>query len=304
MTRHDMTRDRWDEQTYYSLAESSEKSHRKLCKLVSQYDEVLEVSVSEVLHRALIAGIGERQEGNTPHPTAPSTEIPSLGSMFSVVKKVDSAADFVDDDDADTGIGDMPPLAEGAFPDATAAPAATATSTPAKPKPKRLTSKSTPAPGNSLEVLDACLPEEPQNVSGDVSGGTTDVDMSPWLKQALFTTSTGAGAQSSSEAVVPLTARLVPLAQRMRSLLRKGVYARRRAGKSVGVGTGGGGWADGGRPAGFVGAGLAEELCLAVFGRIQALRAQGVGKQVCGCVCWFFIHIHTCVDVGVCLYKV
>ncbi|CAN0235484.1 unnamed protein product, partial [Hapterophycus canaliculatus] len=48
---------RWDEQTYYSLAESSEKSHRKLSKLVSQYDEVLEVSVSEVLHRAFIAGI-------------------------------------------------------------------------------------------------------------------------------------------------------------------------------------------------------------------------------------------------------
>lgn len=35
---------RWDEQTYYSLAESSDKSHRKLTKLVAQYDEVLEVS--------------------------------------------------------------------------------------------------------------------------------------------------------------------------------------------------------------------------------------------------------------------
>lgn len=64
----------------------------------------------------------------------------------------------------------------------------------------------------------------------------------------------------------------------MRSLLRRGVYAGKRsrggrAGESCG-------WADGGRPLGFVGAGLAEELCLAVFGRIQALRATGVGKQV------------------------
>lgn len=57
---------------------------------MSQYDEVLEVSVSEVLHRALIAGIGERQEGNAPNPTAPCTEIPSIGTMFSAVKKVRS----------------------------------------------------------------------------------------------------------------------------------------------------------------------------------------------------------------------
>lgn len=83
-----LTSSRWDEQTYYSLAESSEKSHRKLAKLVSQYDEVLEVSVSEVLHRTLVAGIGERKEGNAPNPTAPSTEIPGLDSMFPVVKKV------------------------------------------------------------------------------------------------------------------------------------------------------------------------------------------------------------------------
>lgn len=79
---------RWDEQTYYSLAESSERSHRKLAKLVTQYDEVLDVSVSEVLHRAFIAGVGERNEDNPAQPTLPCTEIPSLGSMFLMVKKV------------------------------------------------------------------------------------------------------------------------------------------------------------------------------------------------------------------------
>lgn len=257
------------------------------------------MSVTEVLHRAMVAGIGERQEGNAPHPTAPSTEIPSLGSMFSIVKKVDSAADFVDDDDDDDHHdgGDKPHDQE---PDATAAaggtssdacPAAASTSAapPIKRKAKRLTSKSTPAPGNSLEILDACLPEEPRTVASTASGVVSKVtDMSPWLEQALFPTATPGGPSLTEAVVMPLTARLVPLAQRMRSLLLKGVYARRRYGKSVGVSKGGGGWADGGRPAGFVGAGLAEELCLAVFGRIQALRADGVGKQVClcGCVCF------------------
>eukprot|EP00903_Cladosiphon_okamuranus_P014927 g13820.t2 len=259
---------KWDEQTYYSLAESSEKSHRKLCKLVSQYDEVLEVSVSEVLHRAMIAGIGERQEGNAPNPTPPCTEIPSLSSMFSVVKKVDSAADFADDDDDDDDGGDKPQATASAEAGSDAPPDAT----PLKQNRKRLTSKSTPAPGNSLEILDACLPEEPRTVvhSGGAGGGLAE--LSPWLRQALF----AADGEQSSEAVLPLTARLGPLAQRMRSLLLKGVYARRRAGKR----SSGGGWASGGRPKGFVGAGLAEELCLAVFGRIQALKAQGVGKQV------------------------
>lgn len=253
--------------------------------------------MSEVLHRAMIAGIGERQEGNAPNPSAPSTEIPGIGTMFSVVKKVDSAADFVDDEDESDDVDKPPPQQL----DASAEPPCGAISdapavTPGKQKLKRLTSKSTPSPGNSLEILDACLPEEPRSVvvvlptADGVTGvpGAGPTDLSPWLKQALFGTgnylSPAAAAAGSTKpaATPPLTARLKPLAQRMRSLLLKGVYARQRAGKSTGVGKGkGAGWADGGRPAGFVGAGLAEELCLAVFGRIQALRAQGVGKQVC-----------------------
>ncbi|CAM9198222.1 unnamed protein product [Discosporangium mesarthrocarpum] len=72
---------RWDEQSYYSLAESSVKSHRKLTKLLGQYEEILEVSVSEVLHRAITAGVGERGQcmRSGAAPTAvPSTDVPSL----------------------------------------------------------------------------------------------------------------------------------------------------------------------------------------------------------------------------------
>ncbi|CAM9165037.1 unnamed protein product [Ectocarpus sp. 4 AP-2014] len=279
---------KWDEQTYYSLAESSEKSHRKLSKLVSQYDEVLEVSVSEVLHRTLIAGIGERQEGNNPNPMAPCTEIPTLESMFSVVKKVDTAVDFLDADDEEeeerSDLDDSWEQQQKQRPDdgvdGKMHPA------PVEPsKPKRLTSKTTPAGTNSLELLDACLPEAPPNrtasmrrlAAGDTGTGETPL----WLREALFSTGNGCAAAAAGTGVTsgtsaagpPLVARLAPLAQRMRSLLLRGVYARGRTGS-------GGGWADGGRPAGFVGAGLAEELCLAVFARIQGLRAKGVGKQV------------------------
>ncbi|RLN87173.1 hypothetical protein BBJ28_00016114, partial [Nothophytophthora sp. Chile5] len=48
---------RWDEQTYYSLAESAEKSHRKLMKFVSNYDAVLSVSMQTVIDSSTDSGI-------------------------------------------------------------------------------------------------------------------------------------------------------------------------------------------------------------------------------------------------------
>lgn len=253
--------------------------------------------------------------------------------LFSICdKQVDTAADFLDDfvDDVDENVQEQDDVdqvqqqqQQDEAPEAT-----TAAPSPKPVKPKRLTSKSTSAPGNSLEILDACLPEEPPHIvpapattatvvsatpapgaSGatpsSVESGGSSAEISPWLRQALFSSggdngdvdvgqsSPGAAAGATpSSAVLPLTARLAPLAQRMRSLLLRGVYARTRAGKNtyhdhpgLAETRGGSGWADGGRPAGFLGAGLAEELCLAVFGRIQALRADGVGKQVCACLC-------------------
>lgn len=183
--------------------------------------------------------------------------------------QVDTAVDFFDDEDSQ----EQQLQPEGGV-DVETHPA------PVKPsKPKRLTSKTTPAAGNSLELLDVCLPGAPPNRSASMPGPAAgDTGEAPrWLREALFSTASG-GADATAETGAgprrpPLVARLGPLAQRMRSLLLRDVYARGRTGSE-------GGWADGGRPAGFVGAGLAEELCLAVFGRIQGLRAQGVGKQV------------------------
>ncbi|KAG7401289.1 AAA ATPase midasin [Phytophthora boehmeriae] len=48
---------RWDEQTYYSLAESAEKSHRKLMKFVRDYDAVLTVPMQTVIDASTDNGI-------------------------------------------------------------------------------------------------------------------------------------------------------------------------------------------------------------------------------------------------------
>lgn len=205
---------------------------------------------------------------------------------------MDSHADFLDVEEES---GEKSQQQDGSVgSDASAAAAASATTQPVNRK--RLTSKSTTSLGNSLEMLDACLPEEPKIPYTNRASTSPASAVPSWLRQALFggfDESFNAGVDSAAAAVaavLPLTARLAPLAHRMRSLLLRGVYARRRFGKtSSKVGR----WADAGRPAGFVGAGLAEELCLAVFGRIQGLRAQGVGKQV-GSFCTQALHSALC----------
>lgn len=144
-----------------------------------------------------------------------------------------------------------------------------------KCKPRSAKRSTTTA--TSLTMLDACLPEEPLSEVGVSDPAVVDSagdGLEPWLEAALLGGVPPSTIKKEANENVPLTARLPALTQRMRSLLRKAVYAKGLNGELSGQ------WADRGRPAGFVGAGLAEELCLAVFGRIQALRAPNVGKQV------------------------
>lgn len=191
---------------------------------------------------------------------------------------MDSASDFVDDDDqADAESNDIAgredheeDLGKSQMPPPSTKP----------PKQQRLKAKSVSSPENSLQILDACLPVQPVAAAPDgvvsSSSSVHSVGLSPWLRDALFGVEPDGNASSSaSTATTALTARITSLSNRMRSLLLKRVYAKRRFGSS-----GSGCWADEGRPAGFLGSGLGEELALAVFGRIQALRAKNVGKQV------------------------
>eukprot|EP00563_Minutocellus_polymorphus_P011097 CAMPEP_0181061420 /NCGR_PEP_ID=MMETSP1070-20121207/22512_1 /TAXON_ID=265543 /ORGANISM="Minutocellus polymorphus, Strain NH13" /LENGTH=5087 /DNA_ID=CAMNT_0023141375 /DNA_START=277 /DNA_END=15540 /DNA_ORIENTATION=+ len=74
---------KWDEQSYYSLAESTEKSHRKLMKYLREYDEVLEADVRTVLERDFVSGI--RSSTDVPSNGAgvePVTSMPSAQAMF------------------------------------------------------------------------------------------------------------------------------------------------------------------------------------------------------------------------------
>lgn len=192
--------------------------------------------------------------------------------IFTCYFQVDSRTDFLDNDEG--GHGDRTEESGTKVPRAGPDAPAPARTPPVKQKRHTATSR-----GKSLEILDDCLPKEPRIIL--ISSPALHSSVSLWLQRALFAGGEelpdSVGASRVQLAMLPLTARLLPLAQRMQRLLLKAVYARGRADNATGSGSG---WADGGRPAGFVGAGLAEELCLAVFGRIQGLRAQGVGKQV------------------------
>lgn len=74
---------RWDEQTYYSLAESAEKSHRKLMKFVRDYDAVLNVSMQTVIDSSTDSGISK--DGGFAGILATRTELAGLNDEVVVV---------------------------------------------------------------------------------------------------------------------------------------------------------------------------------------------------------------------------
>ncbi|KAL3666278.1 hypothetical protein V7S43_008529 [Phytophthora oleae] len=75
---------RWDEQTYYSLAESAEKSHRKLMKFVRNYDAVLTVSMQTVIDGSTDSGI--TKEGGFVGIHSTKAELSSLDDSVFVAK--------------------------------------------------------------------------------------------------------------------------------------------------------------------------------------------------------------------------
>lgn len=53
---------KWDEQSYYALADSSKKSHQKLMMLIREYEEVLEKNVVAILEESFIDGVRSSSE--------------------------------------------------------------------------------------------------------------------------------------------------------------------------------------------------------------------------------------------------
>jgi midasin len=48
---------KWDEQSYYSLADSTEKNHRKLMKILAEYDDLLDTNAGQLILQESVKGI-------------------------------------------------------------------------------------------------------------------------------------------------------------------------------------------------------------------------------------------------------
>jgi AAA ATPase containing von Willebrand factor type A (vWA) domain len=73
---------KWDEQSYYALAESTEKSHRKLMMIIHDYEEVLDTPVMKILEEHFLNGIRTNSEVGPGISTQPTSEIPPNMLIF------------------------------------------------------------------------------------------------------------------------------------------------------------------------------------------------------------------------------
>ena len=74
---------KWDEQSYYALSDSTEKSHRKLMMIVHDYENILHTSVGRILEENFLNGIRPHSEVSAAGPPAQAvTDVPSNSSIF------------------------------------------------------------------------------------------------------------------------------------------------------------------------------------------------------------------------------
>jgi MoxR-like ATPase len=71
---------KWDEQSYYALAESTERNHRKLMKILTKYDECLGLNVALLIQEDTCRGV--RADANSGEDVTSS--VPSESTMFPV----------------------------------------------------------------------------------------------------------------------------------------------------------------------------------------------------------------------------
>lgn len=76
---------KWDDQTYYALAESTEKNHRKLMKVLAKVDECLDLNVGQLIQEEKVKGIRDTIDSNADI----SSTVPSGAAMFPDAKEED-----------------------------------------------------------------------------------------------------------------------------------------------------------------------------------------------------------------------
>jgi midasin len=261
----------WDEQTYYSLAESAEKSHRKLSKLLHDYDIALDVSAATVLHKCMTRGIGERADGEQ----LPTVEVPSPLLTFAAVSSIDTVKDLQTDE---TVVGATDDAVTATATDSTASAKAIAV---CKAKPSRKSKEA--AVLDSIAVIETEWLESIDNIKQSTKQRHheyQDITASPELLTSALTgisdTTTATSASGS------LIARLPALSRRMSRLIGKALYSSSSVSKATQQSDSATSSAIAiqSSPVGIQGALASEDICTAVFSRIHALRATDAGKQV------------------------
>jgi midasin len=255
---------RWDEQTYYSLAESAEKSHRKLSKLLHDYDIALDVSAATVLHKCMTRGIGERADGEQ----LPTVEVPSPLLTFAAVSSIDTVKDLQSVNVVGANDDDVTAVTDGT---------ASAAVVKRKAKPSRKSKEATVL--DSIAVIETEWLDAIDSIKQSLKQRHheyQDITATPeWLTSAITgisdTTTTANGS---------LTARLPALSRRMSRLIGKALYSSSASKTTQQSDASSASIAIQSSPVGIQGALASEDICSAVFSRIHALRATDAGKQV------------------------
>ena len=69
---------KWDEQSYYALADAAERNHRKLMRFLREYDSVLDQPISTILEKYQCSGI----RATDTLESEPTTKVPTFKVMF------------------------------------------------------------------------------------------------------------------------------------------------------------------------------------------------------------------------------
>jgi midasin len=75
---------KWDEQSYYALAESTERNHRKLMKVLHEFDECLGLNIGQLIQEETIRGIRSNVDSHDEF----CSSVPSDPSMFPITYNV------------------------------------------------------------------------------------------------------------------------------------------------------------------------------------------------------------------------
>ena len=280
---------KWDERSYYSLAESADKSHRRLLKLMREYDDALGVGVAPILDASLAAGV---RDSSASSGGSDATLPPAPRAVFSEVFRLEPDQPYGDAPDAGTG-GDAAKAvrfagadgadAEGEGEGATSVEAETsAAATRGTAPPADAPDKAKADIDTDPHAADDAMSRVPHAASVKMAMSTPPAMLDPLSPAAIAKLNLPPMIESLLTTLptehAKYAARLKPLGAKVRAHLARALslQAHRSSAVSVERLTS----SDDASPtAAVVGARGAEELCDAIFSRMHSLRTSGAPRQ-------------------------